>query len=141
MGARRVLHYTVQTCCAADTLGIGSDLPRGSPEPQTSPVPISRRSRRPSGRSAASLLRRGPAPILGENDPSWARCLDARLEEANQPMAHRITDECLACAACIDECPEEAISEGDPIYVIDPKLCTDCGTCVDSCPNDAIAAD
>ena len=55
-------------------------------------------------------------------------------------MPHRITDECLACAACIDECPEEAISEGDPIYVIDPELCTDCGTCVDSCPNDAIVA-
>ena len=55
-------------------------------------------------------------------------------------MAHRITDECLACAACVDECPEEAISEGDPIYVIDPELCTDCGTCVDSCPNDAIVA-
>ena len=56
-------------------------------------------------------------------------------------MPHRITDECLACAACIDECPEEAISEGDPIYLIDPELCTDCGTCVDSCPNDAIVAD
>ena len=55
-------------------------------------------------------------------------------------MPHRITDECLACAACIDECPEEAISEGDPCYVIDPELCTDCGTCVDSCPNDAIVA-
>jgi ferredoxin len=55
-------------------------------------------------------------------------------------MAHRITDECLACAACVEECPEEAISEGDPIYVIDPELCTDCGTCVDSCPNDAIVA-
>ena len=52
-----------------------------------------------------------------------------------------VTDECLACAACIDECPEEAISEGDPIYIIDPELCTDCGTCVDSCPNDAIVAD
>ena len=25
-------------------------------------------------------------------------------------MPHRITDECLACAACIDECPEEAIA-------------------------------
>ena len=62
-------------------------------------------------------------------------------QEVNHTMAHRITDECLACAACIDECPEEAISEGDPIYIIDPELCTDCGTCVDSCPNDAIVAD
>jgi len=55
-------------------------------------------------------------------------------------MAHTITDECLACAACVDECPEGAIAEGDPIYVIDPELCTDCGTCVDACPNDAIVA-
>jgi ferredoxin len=53
-------------------------------------------------------------------------------------MAHKITDECLACGACIDECPNEAISEGDDIYVIDPEKCDDCGTCVDSCPSEAI---
>jgi len=56
-------------------------------------------------------------------------------------MPHRITDDCLACGACVDECPNDAISEGDPIYVIDPELCDDCGTCVDSCPNEAIVAD
>ena len=56
-------------------------------------------------------------------------------------MAHKITDDCLACAACVDECPEGAISEGDDIYTIDPELCTDCGTCVDSCPNEAIVAE
>ena len=56
-------------------------------------------------------------------------------------MAHRITEDCSACGACIDECPGDAISEGDPIYVIDPELCTDCGTCVEACPNDAIVAD
>jgi len=38
----------------------------------------------------------------------------------------------------MDECPEGAISEGDPIYVIDPDKCTDCGTCQEACPNDAI---
>jgi len=53
-------------------------------------------------------------------------------------MPHKITDECLACGICIDECPEGAISEGDPIYVIDPAKCTDCGACADACPNDAI---
>ena len=53
-------------------------------------------------------------------------------------MAYKITDECLACGACIDECPNEAISEGDEIYEIDAAKCDDCGTCVDSCPNDAI---
>ncbi len=52
-------------------------------------------------------------------------------------MAHKITDECIACGACADECPEEAISEGEEIYVIDPDLCTDCGTCEDVCPVDA----
>ena len=58
-----------------------------------------------------------------------------------QLMPHRITEDCLACAACVDECPNEAISEGDEIYVIDPELCDDCGTCVESCPNEAIVAD
>mgnify|MGYP003773270371 CR=1 FL=1 len=52
-------------------------------------------------------------------------------------MAYVINDDCIACGSCIDECPVEAISEGD-IYVIDPDLCTDCGTCADICPSEAI---
>jgi len=52
-------------------------------------------------------------------------------------MAHRITDECLACGSCIDECPVSAISEGD-IYVIDADLCIDCGACAEACPTGAI---
>ena len=41
-------------------------------------------------------------------------------------MATMITDECINCGACEPECPNDAISEGDDIYVIDPKLCTEC---------------
>ena len=52
-------------------------------------------------------------------------------------MAYVITDDCIACGTCLDECPDNAISEGD-IYKIDPELCTDCATCVDSCPSEAI---
>jgi len=52
-------------------------------------------------------------------------------------MAHKITEECLACGSCIDECPVGAISEGD-IYVIDADLCTDCGACAEVCPTGAI---
>jgi ferredoxin len=52
-------------------------------------------------------------------------------------MAYVINDDCTACGSCIDECPVEAITEGD-IYKIDPDLCTDCGVCADVCPVEAI---
>ena len=41
-------------------------------------------------------------------------------------MATTITEECINCGACEPECPNEAISEGDDTYVIDPNLCTEC---------------
>jgi ferredoxin len=41
-------------------------------------------------------------------------------------MATYITADCINCGACEPECPNEAISEGDEIYVIDPELCTEC---------------
>jgi len=53
-------------------------------------------------------------------------------------MAYVINDDCIACGTCIDECPVDAISEGD-IYVIDPELCTDCGSCAEVCPTEAIS--
>jgi len=61
--------------------------------------------------------------------------------EGGVGMPHRITDECIMCGACEAECPNEAISEGDPMYVIDPAKCDDCGTCIETCPNDAIVAE
>jgi len=53
-------------------------------------------------------------------------------------VAHKINEECIACGSCVPECPVEAISEGDPIYTIDPEKCTDCGSCVEVCPVEAI---
>ncbi len=53
-------------------------------------------------------------------------------------MAYKITDACTACGTCVEACPVEAISEGDPIYKIDPETCIDCGACVDECPTEAI---
>jgi ferredoxin len=41
-------------------------------------------------------------------------------------MATYITDECINCGACEPECPNEAITEGEDIYIIDPALCTEC---------------
>ncbi len=36
-------------------------------------------------------------------------------------MAYKITDECISCGACETECPNQAIKEGETIYVIDPN--------------------
>ena len=49
-------------------------------------------------------------------------------------MAFKISDECIMCGACADQCPQEAISEGDGKFVIDPDKCIDCGACADQCP-------
>jgi len=49
----------------------------------------------------------------------------------------KITDECIACGACVDTCPVSAIVEaGDKYQITDD--CTDCGACADSCPVSAI---
>ena len=52
-------------------------------------------------------------------------------------MAYKITDECIACGSCMDDCPVGAISEGS-IYVIDADTCIDCGACAGTCPTGAI---
>lgn len=53
-------------------------------------------------------------------------------------MAYVITDECLSCGACADQCPVEAITEGDSKYVIDQDTCVECGACAAQCPVGAI---
>lgn len=49
-------------------------------------------------------------------------------------------EECVACGACVDVCPEGAISMED-VAVIDVKKCLDCAACVDECPNNAISVE
>ena len=56
-------------------------------------------------------------------------------------MAYKISDDCIACGACMAECPTEAISEGDGKMVIDADKCIDCGTCAGVCPVDAPKAE
>lgn len=49
-------------------------------------------------------------------------------------MAYKITDECIACGACVAECPVEAITEGDGKFEIDAEKCIECGACAGACP-------
>lgn len=56
-------------------------------------------------------------------------------------MAYKISDACISCGACADNCPVCAISEGDGKYVIDADTCIDCGACADTCPVAAPSAD
>ncbi len=62
-------------------------------------------------------------------------------------MALRITDQCINCDVCEPECPNDAISQGDEFYVIDPRKCTECvghfdaPQCVEVCPVDCIPLD
>jgi len=53
-------------------------------------------------------------------------------------LAFVITEDCVACGTCADECESNAIEEGEDIYVINEEKCTECGTCVEVCPTEAI---
>jgi len=62
-------------------------------------------------------------------------------------MATMIANDCINCGACEPECPNNAISQGDPIFVIDPVLCTECvgfhdyEACAAVCPVDVCITD
>ena len=53
-------------------------------------------------------------------------------------MSFKITDDCIACGTCAEECPAEAIDEEDDVYTINQNECTECGSCIDICPTEAI---
>jgi ferredoxin len=62
-------------------------------------------------------------------------------------MSTLITVECINCGACEPECPNQAISQGEDIFVIDPQLCTECvgfheqEACAAVCPVDCCIPD
>ena len=59
-------------------------------------------------------------------------------------MALMINEDCINCGACVPECPNDAITEGESIYEINPEKCTECvgyydePQCINVCPVDCI---
>lgn len=49
-------------------------------------------------------------------------------------MAYKISNECISCGACADNCPVAAISQGADQYEINPEVCISCGACAGVCP-------
>jgi electron transfer flavoprotein alpha subunit len=47
-------------------------------------------------------------------------------------------EKCVACGACVDACPQGAISVDEEIARVDER-CNLCGLCVDACPEEAIS--
>jgi len=60
------------------------------------------------------------------------------MRKGGDRVACKITDGCIVCGTCADECPSDAIEEGDEIYTVDQDGCTECGTCMEVCPSDAV---
>ena len=62
-------------------------------------------------------------------------------------MAYIITEECINCGACEPDCPNQAITAGEELYIIDPAKCTECvghfdaSQCAAVCPVDACVPD
>lgn len=48
-----------------------------------------------------------------------------------------ITDNCIECGLCFDNCTFKAIESGTPYRIISER-CDDCGSCLMNCPVDAI---
>ncbi len=63
-------------------------------------------------------------------------------------MSVKITDSCISCGACIDECPVEAIVDdednptGEETYYVYPDKCVECvgyndsPACAEACPTE-----
>ena len=62
-------------------------------------------------------------------------------------MSLLINQLCINCDVCAPACPNDAISQGETIYVIDPRRCTECvghpdePQCVVVCPVECIDLD
>jgi len=55
------------------------------------------------------------------------------MEKAKEKVLYVISEDCVGCHHCFNECPQSAIHWGDDKYMIDQAKCIQCGTCAGVC--------
>jgi len=103
----------------------------------------------PLRRPQHAASRRGAMPRAGgglnwRSEPAPA---NHRAGVFEPPMSLKINELCVNCDVCEPACPNQAIAQGETIYVIDPARCTECvghydePQCVVVCPVECIDKD
>lgn len=92
------------------------------------------------GESSSNLTRRkfmiaGSAAVAAPLIVNMAGLVsDAKaMEKAKEKVSYVISDDCVGCHHCFNECPQSAIHWGDDKYMIDQDKCIQCGTCAEVC--------
>lgn len=67
-------------------------------------------------------------------------CLWCHNPESKSPYVQKMYSKkkCIGCEACVEECPENALTLTEDGIVTNTDLCTLCGICADVCPSLAI---
>ena len=99
--------------------------------------------------AAAVINNEAPLTLCPPGGPSMARqlaeALGRPLQEQSSDaivlpsLANVISEQCIGCTKCIQECPTDAIV-GAPkqLHIILDEACTGCGACVEVCPTEGI---
>ena len=92
-----------------------------------------------TGRAEVDQLQQQAAALNAEVDRLQRRIEELRAQEP--PARHAWVEEknCSGCGACVDECPEHAITLARRVALVEESRCTGCGRCVEVCPANAIA--
>ncbi|MGB2963531.1 MAG: glycyl-radical enzyme activating protein [Anaerolineales bacterium] len=67
---------------------------------------------------------------------SCAWCHNPESQQFSPELIIR-PERCIGCGACLDVCPEGAISTSNNLYFTDRQLCKVCGACVEICFSEA----
>lgn len=106
--------------------------------------PASRMSRRSLFRKASPKKMAEDAVGAGNSVRGGRTPRELVLETLAQPaLPHlRVKDGCTACRACVNVCPQDALtfSDADDVFAltVDPTACVQCGECSRVCPEDVM---